>query len=218
MKHFTLNDKPGQCPEEWPEVTLEQLLKLQAGPNRSIESIVICTGIPEEEWNKSNDFKLIEEIGQTLAFLSTIDGLDYTKKPEKFVFNGVEVPQISDIGAKGIGQYRDLKDLVATYELAENDEVVQRLSLYPKIVSIYIQPIITGGEYDYLKAEEIAKELYNHSAMEVCAWGAFFIQKFQGLRNGIMKDVQKSVTKQKSQKPGFLSYLKTLAGRRWPTT
>jgi hypothetical protein len=214
MKHFTLNDKPGKCPESWPEVTLEQLLKVNAGVERTIEAIVICTGIPEDEWNLSTDFRLIEEIGQTLAFLSTDQGLDYNKRPEKFVFNGVEIPEITDIGAKGIGQYRDLKDLITTYELAENDDTVLTLSLYPKIVAIYIQPIITGGQYDYIKAEEIAKQLYNHSAMEVCAWGAFFIQKFRELRHGIMKDVQKLVTKPKSQKRGFLSYLRTLAGKR----
>lgn len=215
MKHYKLNDKPFTCPESWEEITLEQLLKIDTGITRSMETIVICTGIPEEEWNKSNDLKLIEEIAQDLAFVRSAEGLDYGKKPSKFVFNGVEVSALLDIGNLSIGQYQDLLQEVTNFH--NETDTVNQILLYPKITSIYLQPFVTKSDYDWVKAEEISKELYHHSAMEVCAWGAFFIVKFKELRNGIMKDVQKLGTLQNKRKPGLVGYLKSLVGRRRST-
>lgn len=211
MKHYTANNKQFTCPENWYEVTLEQLLKINTGITRSLEAISICTGIPEYEWNRDMNLSVADDVEQTLSFLAT-PGLKLEEQPQPFVFNGEVISPISDIGNLSIGQYQDLKDYIAEFHLREGDEVdvLRRLSLYPKIVAVYLQPLIDKKEYDWVRAEVISQELYNCSAMEVSAWGYFFIRKFQELRNGIVKDVQVSATMQKNRKPGFLSYLKSL--------
>ncbi|HET6224651.1 MAG TPA: hypothetical protein VFF27_00135 [Bacteroidia bacterium] len=212
MKRFKLNEKEFNCPQSWAEITIEQLLKITAEVLKPMDAIVICTGITESEWNLSDDFKLIEEIEQTLSFLNSNEGCQLEKEPKEIVFNQFTMPPISDIGTKSIAQYQDIKLLINEFHLAEGEQIdtLRRLSLYPKIVATYLQPIIDKGEYDYKRADEIAKELYNHSAMEVSSWGYFFIQRFLELRNGIVKDVQTLGMKQKKQKQGSLSSL-----RRW---
>lgn len=219
MKQFKLKEKEFNCPESWAEITLTQLLKIMAEPLKPMDAIIICTGIPESEWNKSDDFTLIEEIEFTLAFLSDQAGCELEKDPKQIVFKQYEIPKISDIGTKSIAQYQDVKLLINDFHLLEGEEidVIKRLSLYPKIVATYLQPIIDNGEYDYVRADEIAKELYNHSAMEVSSWGYFFIQRFLELRNGIVIDVQKLVMSQKNQKLGLLNYLKQWAGKLFST-
>jgi hypothetical protein len=196
MKQYTLNGKGFNCPESWYDITLEQLLKLNVWYTRSLEAISICTGISEDEWSRSTDYALIDQVEQTLDFLSSHEGLKLEDVPQTIVLSGVEVPPISDIGTKCIGQYQDLKDYINEFFLAEGEEVdtIRRLSLYPKIVAIYIQPLIDGGEYDWKKAEEYSNQLLNYSAMEVSAWGSFFIGKFRGLRNGTLKELQNLVT------------------------
>lgn len=214
MRKFKLNEKEFNCPEKWDEITLEQILKINTGLARTIEAIVICTGISEEEWNRSNDLVLIEEIEQSLSFLNDPTGCSLEKEPNKIVFKGVEVSPFSDIGTKSIAQYQDLKLLVNDFHLKEGDEVdiIRRLSLYPKVVATYLQPVIDNGEYDFNRVDELAKDLYNHSAMEVSAWGYFFIQRFIELRSGIVKDAQRLVTNQKKQRLDSLNSLKRWVG------
>jgi hypothetical protein len=214
MKRLNLKGVDFNCPESWAEISLEQLLKIIAEPLKPMEAIVICTGIPLSEWNNSDDFKLIEELEQTLSFLSTNEGCELEKEPKEIVFKQYEIPPISDIGAKSSVQYQDIKLLIADYHLIEGEEIdlVKRLSLYPKIVATYLQPIIDNKPYDFVRVDEIAKELYNHSAMEVSSWGYFFIQRFLELRHGIVKDVQKLVMNQKKQKQGLVSSLKRWVG------
>lgn len=219
MKTRILNGKEFKCPEGWPDVTMEQLLKLNTGPTRSTEIIAICTGIEESEWRNSTNFVLVEEIEHTLAFVVDTSGAFAEQEPKDFVFNGVTVPPFSDIGIHSIGQYQDLKLEIAMFEKDEGEEIniIRRLSIYPNIVAIYLQPLITGGDYDCDKADLISKELLKYSAMEVSAWGRFFIKKFHELRIGILKDVSILVTSPKKTKQGFLAYLKTLVLQRFST-
>lgn len=196
MKQYTLNGKAFNCPESWHDITIEQLLKLNVGYTRSLEAIAICTGISEDEWSRSTDYALLDQVEQNLLFLMSPDGLVLEDLPKEFVFRGEKVSTISDIGTLSIGQYQDLKDYINEFYKQEGPEVdtIRRLSLYPKITAIYLQPIIDKAEYDWKKAEDYSKELFEYSAMEVSAWGSFFIGKFKELRNGIQKDVQKLVT------------------------
>lgn len=195
MKQYTFNGKAFNCPESWQDISIEQLLKLNVGYTRSLEAIAICTGISEEEWSRSTDYALLDHVEQNLVFLSSQDGLVLEDLPKEFGFNQFKVSPISDIGTLSIGQYQDLKDYINEFYKQEGTEVdtIRRLSLYPKIVAIYIQPPIDAKEYDWRAAEELSKELFKCSAMEVSAWGSFFIGKFKELRNGIQKDVQKLV-------------------------
>jgi hypothetical protein len=223
MRQFKINNQLCNIPESWEEVTLEQLLKLNTGITRSLELISVFT-IPEKELSNIKDLKLIEEIEITLSFFANVTGRDQmfekiNDKPTKFVFKGVEVPLPSDIGDSSIGQYQDMKFEVSEYMKEDGEEIdlIRRLSIYPKIISIYLQPIVTDTEYDWRKAEEISKELYNCSALEVARWGNFFIQRFLELRSGILRDVERLDTVQKNQKQGFLKSLKSSVGRLFCT-
>jgi hypothetical protein len=223
MKQFKINHQLCNIPESWEEVTLEQLLKLNTGITRSLELISVFT-IPEKELSNIKDLKLIEEIEQCLTFFTDIEGRDrmfemVNDKPTKFVFKGEEVALPSDIGDSSIGQYQDMKFEVTEYFKEDGAEIdtIRRLAAYPKIISIYLQPIITKSEYDWKKAEEISKDIYNCSALEVARWGNFFILRFQELRHGILKDVQKLTTLQKKQKQGFLTSLSSSVGKLFST-
>lgn len=220
MKQFKLEGKQFNCPERWEDITLEQLLKINAGVDNVIEAISICTGLSQEELARSYDLVLMEELERTLMFLKDATGLRLELEPKEIVLNGVKVSPFSDIGKLPTAQYQDLKILIAEFHEQEGEEVdvIKRLSLYPKIVAIYLQPYIDNKEYDCEKADEYAKILYQHSAVEVSAWGYFFIRRFQELRNGILNDVQKSVTKPRNQKRGLVSYLKVLGSRLFSTT
>jgi hypothetical protein len=211
MKQYTLNGKSFNCPERWQDITIEQLLKLNIGYTRSLEAISICTGISEEEWSRSTDYALLDQVEQNLVFLMSQEGLVLEDLPKEFVFRKDEVSPLSDIGTLSIGQYQDLKDYINEFYKQEGDEVdtIRRLSLYPKIVSIYLQPIIDKTEYDWRKAEEYSKELFEYSAMEVSAWGSFFIGRFRELRSGIQKDAQMSPTMEKKLKQDLANFIKT---------
>lgn len=231
MKRLSLNGKDFGCPDNWSEITVEQLLKIISEPLKPMDAIVICTGIPQSEWNKSNDLVLIEEIEQTLSFLNSPEGCVLNDKPNKIVFKQYDIPTISDIGVKSSVQYQDIKLLINDFETVEGNDIdiPKRLSLYTKIVATYLQPIIdkdiitiidgkeVKGAYDFAKADEYAIELYKHSAMEVSAWGNFFIQRFKELRNGTLKDAQKLIMNQKKQKQGFPGYLKKWVGGLFST-
>lgn len=220
MKQFKLKGNGFNCPERWEEITLEQLLKINAGVDNVIEAISICTGLSQEELSRSYDLVLMEELEQTLKFLASHEGLKLETEPKEIVLNGVKVSPFSDIGLLPTAQYQDLKILIAEFHEQEGDEVdvIKRLSLYPKIVATYLQSYVDKSEYDCEKADIYSKVLYKHSAMEVSAWGYFFIRRFQELRNGILKDALKSHTMPKSQKRGLLTYLKTLGSRLFYTT
>jgi hypothetical protein len=216
MKQYTFNGNPFNCPDSWQDISIEQLLKLNIGYTRSLEAIAICTGISEEEWSRSTDYALLDQIEQNLVFLTSQEGLVLEDLPKEFVFKQFKVSPISDIGTLSIGQYQDLKDYINEFYKQEGPEVdtIRRLSLYPKIVAIYIQPGIDTKEYDWRSAEEISKELFKYSAMEVSAWGSFFIGRLEELRSGIQKDVQKLVTTEKKLKQDLASYIETSVLKR----
>jgi hypothetical protein len=215
MKQFTFNGKEYNCPECWEEVTLTQLLKINTGLTRVFEAVQVCTGINEKELSTSNEFALIEQIDECLSFIAFPRDLELETEQKEIVFKGVKIPVFSDIGIKSVAQYQDMKHLVVDFHTVEGEEVdtVKRLSLYPKIVATYLQPIIDQGEYDFKRADEIAIELYEHSAVEVSNWGHFFMLRFHELRNGIVIDVNKSDTKQRKQKQGFLNSLRSWVGK-----
>jgi hypothetical protein len=219
MKQFTFKGREYNCPERWEDVTLTQLMKINTGITRSLEAIQVCTGIDETELSQSNEFALIDSIEQCLAFLAVQEGIKLEDTPKEIVFNGVKVSVISDLGTKSVGQYQDMKELVFEFHKVEGEEIdiLKRLSLYPKIVATYLQPLIDQGEYDYEKADKLAIELYNRSAVEVSSWGYFFIQRFLELRNGIVNDASKLLTKQTKSKQGFLNSLSQWVGKLFST-
>jgi hypothetical protein len=215
MKKFTFKGKEYNCPECWEDVTLTQLMKINTGITGVFEMIQVCTGIDEKELSQSNEFTLIEQIDQCLSFLAAKELPILELEPKEIVFKGVKVSPFSDIGTKSVAQYQDMKQLVVDFHTIEGEEIdtLKRLSLYPKIVATYLQPLIDQGEYDFKRADEIAIELYNHSAMEVSNWGHFFILRFLELRNGIVNDASKLLTNQKRQRRGFLNSLKPWVGK-----
>jgi hypothetical protein len=215
MKRFEFKGKEYNCPECWEEVTLTQLLKINTGLTRVFEAVQVCTGIDEKELSTSNEFALIEQIDKCLAFLAATNSLVLESTPKEIVFNNVMVSVFSDIGTKSVAQYQDMKQLVVDFHTIEGEEIdtVKRLSLYPKIVATYLQPLIDGKEYDFERADEIAIELYNHSAVEVSNWGHFFMLRFHELRNGIVIDANKSDMKPKRQRRDSLSFLSRWAGK-----
>jgi hypothetical protein len=227
MKRFEFKGKEYNCPECWEEVTLTQLLKINTGLTRALEAIQVCTGIDEKELGLSNEFALIMQIDKCLAFLAVQDGIKLELEPKEIVFNGVKVSPFSDIGTKSIVQFKDMEQLVFDFHTIEGEEidVLKRLSLYPKIVATYLQPFIDSeritirngveikGEYDFQRVDELAIELYNHSAVEVSNWGHFFIQRFHELRSGIVIDANKSDMKQKRRRRDSLSFLSRWAGK-----
>lgn len=212
MRQFTINGKQYSFPESWEEATLDQLLKINAGPSTVLEIISIFTGEPQEELSKSKDFKAFEEIEQVLSYLSTPIQFKFSEKPSKFVFKGEEVTLPSDIGELSIAQYQDLKFVCFEFYKEEGEEidVIRRLQMYVKAVAVYLQPIADKADYDFKRADEIEKEIYNCSAVEVADWGNFFIRKFIELRDGILKDVQTLTIQQQKQKQGSRSWLSRL--------
>ncbi len=213
MKAYSINNQQFTCPESWQEITVEQLLKLNILDLKAIEIISICTRINERDLLESNDLVLIEDIEQTLSFLSNPDLCNLEIEQPEIVFNGVKVGRFSDIGNLSIGQYQDLKVLINIFSELNQEDLIERLDLYTKIVSIYIQPIVDQTSYDYIKADEYAKILFKHSAVEVAGIGGFFIKSFTELRLGILRDAQKSAMKQKKTKLGFLNSLKAWVGK-----
>lgn len=195
MKTYKLNERDIFVPERWEEVTLEQLMKLQL-QSTTLEYISFLVNVPVKELSASNDLKLIEAIEYDLRFcLEPFDIESFQRG--KIVFKGEEYSLPSDIGQTSIGQYKDLQLIVMEYDKGVDVDTNYAISMYTKAVSIYLQPLVSKGDYDYILAEEIAKELYQCSAVEVSVWGAFFIKKFRELRNGIVIDAQRLITKKR---------------------
>jgi hypothetical protein len=220
MKHFTVGNIVCDVPEKWEEVTLEQLLKINTGITKPLELISVFT-LPLPELNKLTDFELIEQIELCLLFTQDVaaakDLLSNYEKPTHFVFNKEEIRLPSDIGVNCLAQYQDLKLLMVDYFNEEEDNTILRLSVYTKTIATYLQPIIDKSEYDAVRVDQIALELYKYPAVEVAAWGNFFIQRFSELRSGIMSNVQKSTIPQKNQRQGFLSFLNRLGLKQLST-
>jgi hypothetical protein len=216
MKQVTLSNQIFDIPECWEEVTVDQLIKLSIPDQRPIEVISIFT-LPEKELSNLKDLKGLEEIELCLSFLNT--NFDFNKASEtrkdKFVFNQVEYSLNADIGNSSIGQYKDLAHIYNEY-IKEDDQqtnLIRRFKCYVDAISIYLQPVVNGGEYDYIQAELIANDLYKCSAVEVAAYGSFFIRKYCELKNGILTDVLKTHIPKKKPKQGILYYLKRLTGQ-----
>jgi hypothetical protein len=215
MKQVKLSDKVFNIPECWEEVTVEQLIKINTGVTRTTELLSIFT-LPEYELRKLKNLVAAEEIELCLQFLNTT--FDFEKainsKPDKlgFICGWYSLP--SDLGDSTIGQYKDLAHIYNEY-IKEGDQdisLLRRFKCYVDSIAIYLQPLIDNSEYDYLKAEQIANNIYQCSAVEVAGYGHFFIMKFLELRTGILTDVRKVHTPQKKVKQGILYYFKRLIG------
>jgi hypothetical protein len=215
MKQVKLSDKIFNIPECWEEVTVEQLIKINAGIQRPIELLSIFT-LPVYELSKLKNLVAVEEIELSLQFLSTT--FDFEKainnKPDKFVFNQYGYSLSTDLGDSSIGQYKDLAHIYSEY-IKEGDQdtnLLRRFKCYVDAISIYLQPLVHNSEYDYQKAEGIAEQIYQCSAVEVAGYGHFFIMKFLELRTGILTDVRKVHTPQRKVRQGIRYYLKRLIG------
>jgi hypothetical protein len=202
MRLFKINDIQVNIPERWEEVTLEQLLKVNAGCERNIEVLTIFTGLPESELNKSKGYKTIEEITLTLSYLNNPIPFSFSDTPKEIVFKQEAFSLPFDLGEQTIAQYEDMKLVCQEYYQEEGEEIdmIKRLNAYVKAVSIYLQPIVDKSDYDYKRAEALENEIFKCSAVEVADWGNFFIRKFTELRAGILSSVQASIIPTKKPK------------------
>jgi hypothetical protein len=175
-----------EIPTCWEEVTFKQFVEMAECGDDYAKLLSVFTGIDPEILRKAKVHNL-ESIVRVLQFLGT--------KPLDVVpatILGYKVPK--DLGTESIQQWEDLKkDLRDTKELGPKEQMLR----YPLYVATYCCEQ-EYGEYDWKRAENMAKRFENAPALEVLAIGHFTLAKLIELRFGIKDFFPKPSTPRKS--------------------
>jgi hypothetical protein len=208
MKTIKFEGTEYNIPTKWEDVSFIQFIRLQEPLITDHEIVSAVTGLPVADVAKSNDVKSYLEIIKSISRFSDKEPVENV--PEMVTINGMicEVPK--DIGFLTVAQFEDCKAIIAQYQAKykDNEDKIALLLDYPKIVAIYLQPLLYNTDYNYNQAMELSNELYHHSCIEVISIGNFFLSNWIGLANGIQTTVlMKILAKMKATSPLYIGRL-----------
>jgi hypothetical protein len=149
----------------WDKLTFEQYFRALNSGN---DPDLLNAAILGPDWEQMPAIEVINAIAQ-YNFAEPFP--DITGKPESIM--GYKVPD--DLGWMGAGQYRDL---VALGRVEDN------MPNWPKMVAIFIDKEI-NGDYNYPRALEIEKDVWQSNGLEVHKFVTFFFSKMPEYLNGM---------------------------------
>lgn len=164
-------------PASWRELTLGQLIDMETkwDGNNIVDLFSIVTGVDIKDIKNSTTQGLEDTMLAICSFALNQPNWESLPRPEKIQIGEKFYDTPKSIERKMFGQ----KLMVSQMVIKEGKDLMLKL---PKIIAIYMQPIIEG-EFDDERLEAIEKQLLNSPAMDCYALGLFFFQKSVSLIN-----------------------------------
>jgi len=190
MIQFSIKTEDGKhrvsSPASWREINLGQLIDIETKWDKKdpIQLFSIITGLDIALLSNSNQNGLEDKMMAICAFAYDQPDWEHLDKP-KYIEIGTEAYITpTNISKKMLGQ----KIMINQIAIKEGVDLIKHI---PKIVAIYMQPII-DGDYKDERLEEIEELLLKSSAMECFALARFFFLRSQNLMNIGEINLQKS--------------------------
>lgn len=153
MIHFKLGQDELKLPVGWSEVTVEQFLQLRAisTENDIIKILSILSGISYEKWSElklANFEKAVDDIISTLSWMSDIPDFKSLPMPKKYMLADKLIDIPDDLKLETLGQ-RFIFEREIFPCIERTGDVIEVID---KAIAIYIQPRVTGKDFDANKA------------------------------------------------------------------
>lgn len=229
MLKVKIGDIEFDVPQDWHEVKFSNLYKFMQLENlRSFQILQAICGLSDDVINKMRIADLLPLEASLHEWIN--EAIDFSTSYAPILFFRNKQYQLpEDIGAMPIGIYKDLQSEISA--LGPEPTNLKVMALYPIIVASYLQPMLNGGEYDYLEAEKLKTEIAeNCEGVGVIAFGNFFLAKLIYLKSGSthlsqnqnLTNIAKFRNKQGStiwrKISGLLTHLKSWYLKHWSLT
>lgn len=165
------------CPASWREINLSQLIDIETKWDKKnpIQLFSIITGLDVALLSNSKQKDLEDKMMAICAFAHVQPDWEQLSRPKYIEIGTKAYKTPKDISKKMLGQ----KIMINQIAIKEGVDLIKHI---PKIVAIYMQPII-DGDYKDERIEEIEELLLKSSAMECFALARFFFLRSQNLMN-----------------------------------
>lgn len=163
-----------ELPSKWADLTLKQFYALRDSDGKAITAASILSGIPVSEFAKSDDVFILEKIYPFLTFLDDKFDLENYFIPDFITIDGVKYPKPKELGVNTAGQKWHLED--AYREIVEKDK--SEVDIYPLALAIYMQPIVTGKQYDADLVDELVPKIMDCKLIEAWPLASFFLTSY----------------------------------------
>jgi hypothetical protein len=172
MIPFKLGEKEFNLPTSYGELTYSQydaLLKLPESDD-FIGILSILSGLPREDWELCQDSMVDIAIMPHISFLNELFDNQYIL-PDTIEIEGKRYQLPGTIEVNTFGQKLSLQRAIARAE----KQGLQEMEIYPYIVALYMQPIVTESEYSEEKVEKLQEKIKHCRINEVFPIASFFL-------------------------------------------
>jgi len=173
MIYLTLGDNEISIPSSYGELTYSQFDRLLKLPDSDdfLSIVSVLSGRPKEEWDACPDINADISLYESLKYLEEPFAPIFIK-PDKIRIKGTLYDLPGGIAVNTLGQKLALQRCITK---AEKDGV-KEVELYPYIVALYMQPIVTGSPYNEDKVEALVSDIKDCQLQELFPIAGFFLK------------------------------------------
>ena len=172
MIPFKLGDKEFNLPTSYGELSHRQYMDLLnlKDPNDFIGILSILSGLHREDWELCQDSMIDIAIMPHISFLNELFDKEYIL-PDTIEIDGVRYKLPGTIEVNTFGQKLALQRCIANAE----KKGLAEIEVYPYVVALYMQPIVTESEYNEDKVEKLEEKIRDCRIDEVFPIASFFL-------------------------------------------
>lgn len=168
MLHLKINDEAVSIPIEWSEVTVFTYQKLIQCKD-IIDQFCALTNISREIISEQVADDVDSTIYEATKFLREPHNYELVEMLDTITLNGVTHKINKNINKFTVAQLFQVRN-----ELQNVESIEVKLA---RVVSIYLQPVITKSKYDYTKALELEKIIEAQPLYKIYPFGFFIFRK-----------------------------------------
>jgi hypothetical protein len=194
------------APSGWDEITFAQLIRIELEWNKDekkdvIKLFSILTGIEFEVVEGLTDPHMHDVLYEVCMGIITNDQPNWgaIEPPKRILWKdpGDEEERMITI-PRNLRQETLAQKVMMNGVLRGEDNVMTAI---PKAVAIYLHPLIRGGKPDQQAMEEVAEQLKERNAKEICSIGLFFFLKQRNLQSNMVQSLlqRSKIQSRKSQ-------------------
>lgn len=175
MIEFKIGKHSAQLPTRWGELTFDQFYRLRKSNDDLLEVLSILSGIDIKIWQQTSDLDLDYKIKPYIDWMLEPFDLSAYLVPDKIEIAGGLYPRPKGIGLQSFGQKIALEKFVSKVEAEGGYEH----DTYAYIIALYMQPTITGVDYDDEKVDKIYNDALNVKLEQGWPLASFFLQNYE---------------------------------------
>lgn len=162
-----------ELPVSYGELTFDQFFKLQKLEDHTdiISIISILSGLDKEIWMQAEEDKILYQLSSILSFLNE-PFEDQFLKPDTIEIEGKRYNLPEGIGVNTFGQKIALQSAIEKNKGSDVD-------IFPYVIALYMQPIVTISKYDVNKVNEMVPKIMNCKIKEGFPLASFFLQSYE---------------------------------------